>query len=110
MTSVNKNRCLPCEGISAILSSDTVNKMLSKIQGWNLDENKGTYIYRIFQFDNFAQNMAFINVVAWIAEKEGHHPNIEVEFTFCKVKFWTHSIGGLSENDFICAEKINAIF
>jgi 4a-hydroxytetrahydrobiopterin dehydratase len=75
---------------------------------WVVDE-PGKEISRTFKFGNYYQTMAFVNATAWIAHAEDHHPDIEVGYNRCHIRFSTHSIGGLSENDFICSAKIDAL-
>jgi len=75
---------------------------------WRLDADRQV-LTRDFKFDNFHATMAFVNAVAWIAHVEDHHPDLAVGYGHCRVTFSTHSVGGLSENDFICAAKIDAL-
>lgn len=75
---------------------------------WHLDAERQV-LTRDFEFDNFHATMAFVNAVAWIAHVEDHHPDLEVGYGHCRVTYSTHSVGGLSENDFICAAKIDAL-
>ena len=75
---------------------------------WRLDADRQV-LTRDLKFDNFHATMAFVNAVAWIAHVEDHHPDLEVGYGHCRVTFSTHSVGGLSENDFICAAKIDAL-
>ena len=90
------------------LTMDEANQLLRQVQKWSLDENKQT-IQRSFKFKNYFETIAFVNAVAWIAHREDHHPDMEVAYNRCVVQFSTHSVGGLSENDFICAAKIDAL-
>jgi len=76
--------------------------------GWRIAED-GRSIRRAFGFDDFYQTMAFVNAVAWIANAEDHHPDLEVGYNYCRMAFSTHTVGGLSENDFICAAKVDAL-
>jgi 4a-hydroxytetrahydrobiopterin dehydratase len=76
--------------------------------GWHLDADRQV-LTRDFKFDNFHATMAFVNAVASIAHVEDHHPDLEVGYGHCRVTFSTHSVGGLSENDFICAAKVDAL-
>ena len=66
-------------------------------------------IRRLFEFSNFHETMAFVNALAWIAHREDHHPDLEVGYRRCLVRYRTHAIGGLSENDFICAAKVERL-
>ena len=75
---------------------------------WRLSEDQKT-ISRRFGFKNYYQTIAFVNAVAWIANAEDHHPDLEVSYKNCTVNYSTHSLGGLSPNDFICAAKIDAL-
>jgi len=67
-------------------------------------------IERDFGFSNFHQTMAFVNAVAWVAHQQDHHPDMETGYKHCLVRYSTHAVGGLSENDFICAARIEALF
>jgi len=75
---------------------------------WQVDPAGGT-LSRDFRFADYHRTMAFVNAVAWIAHVEDHHPDLEVGYGHCLVTFSTHSVGGLSDNDFICAAKIDAL-
>jgi 4a-hydroxytetrahydrobiopterin dehydratase len=83
-------------------------EMLARLHDWSLDE-AGKEISRSFAFKNYYETMAFVNALAWIAHREDHHPDLQVGYNRVLVRFSTHSIGGLSENDFICAAKIDAL-
>ena len=100
---LSDKKCLPCEGGIAPLSPDAVSSLLSKVVGWKLS---GKRIVQDFSFTNFVEAMAFVNSLAEIAEKEGHHPDFTVHYNQVRVEIWTHAIGGLSENDFILAAQI----
>lgn len=100
--------CKPCEGGVTPLSRQEAEATMSQIEGWSLNE-PGTEITRCFQFRDFYQTMAFINAMAWVANIEDHHPDFSAGYKTCEVSYTTHAIGGLSENDFICAAKINAL-
>lgn len=100
--------CVPCEGGTDPLKRDRAEELLAQIPGWQIDTD-GKKIYRRFEFKGFYKTMAFINAMAWVANQEGHHPDFEAGYNFCLIHFTTHAIDGLSENDFICAAKINAL-
>jgi 4a-hydroxytetrahydrobiopterin dehydratase len=100
---LSSRHCVPCEGGTKPLGSDEIERLLRSLQGWDFN---GHEIFRIFKFKNFYQTMAFVNGVAWIAHRENHHPDLEVKYGSCTVRYSTNAIGGLSENDFICAAKI----
>jgi 4a-hydroxytetrahydrobiopterin dehydratase len=98
--------CKPCEGGTPPLSAEEAANRLSLIPGW---EQADKAISKRFEFKNYCQTMAFVNAVAWIAHSEDHHPDLEVSYRFCRVRYLTHAVGGLSENDFICAAKVEAL-
>ena len=106
--SLTEKKCVPCEGGTAPLERDRIDELLPKIPGWQVDHD-GKVIYRRFEFKGFYKTMAFINAMAWVANQENHHPDFEGGYNFCLVQFTTHAIDGLSENDFICAAKLNAL-
>ena len=108
MTELTTKRCVPCEGGVAPMGADEARNMLDQLNDWELDES-GKEISRSFKFKNYYQTMAFVNALAWIAHREDHHPDLQVGYNRVHVRFSTHSIGGLSENDFICAAKIDAL-
>jgi len=109
MESFLKKHCLPCEGGVAPLSLDQAQQYLKKLpDGWELKE-EGRAIVKHFQFKNYYHTMAFVNAIAWMAHQEDHHPDLEVSYNYCRVRYSTHAINGLSENDFICAAKVSAL-
>lgn len=99
--------CKPCEGGVPPLSLPEVERRLAPFSGWEYAEGG---IVKRFEFKNYHQTMAFVNAVAWIAHSQGHHPDLEVSYRFCRVRYSTHAIGGLSDNDFICAARVEALF
>lgn len=103
---ITQIKCQPCEGGIPSLNKQEVNKYLKLIPKWQVN-SEYTNIIRTFDFKGFYKTMAFVNAVAWIANSEGHHPDLEVSYNKCTVKFTTHAILGLSDNDFICAAKID---
>jgi len=108
MSELTKKTCKPCEGGVTPLSADQAQTMLAQLKGWSLNEHN-TIIQQDFRFKNYYQTMAFVNAMAWVAHQEDHHPDIEVGYNHCLIHYSTHAIGGLSENDFICAAKIDAL-
>jgi 4a-hydroxytetrahydrobiopterin dehydratase len=90
------------------LSKGDVEKLLAQVTGYELTAD-GKRITRAYGFDNFHQTMEFVNALAYVVHKEDHHPDLEVSYKTCRVTYWTHTVGGLSLNDFICAAKINAL-
>ena len=101
-------RCVPCEGGVAPLDAATINTKLQTMEGWKVND-KGE-IFRDFSFKNFYHTMSFTNALAHMANQQGHHPDLELGYNYCKVRYSTHAIGGISENDFICASLANEIF
>lgn len=108
MTDLLTKRCLACEAGIPPLKQEQITKLLSQLKGWELD-NTGKFISRRFEFKGFYKTMAFVNAVAWVANQENHHPDMEVGFNYCVVKYTTHALDALSENDFICAAKVDAL-
>jgi 4a-hydroxytetrahydrobiopterin dehydratase len=106
-TELAKRKCKPCESGTAPLSDGAIAQMLAQLCGWEYRER---VITKTFAFPNYGQTMAFVNAAAWIAHREDHHPELTVGFNKCRVDYYTHAIDGLSENDFICAAKIDALF
>jgi 4a-hydroxytetrahydrobiopterin dehydratase len=99
--------CKACEGKVDALDEAQVKKLLLQIPDW---ERSGKELTRTFHFKNYHETMAFVNATAWISHREDHHPDLEVGYNKCKMRYSTHSVGGLSENDFICAAKIDGLF
>lgn len=108
MSNLTEKKCLACEGGVSALSAAEADQLLMQIEGWQLDEQVKT-IHKNFEFKNFHETMAFVNAIAWMAHRENHHPDLEVGYKHCLVRYTTHAVGGLSENDFICAAKVDAL-
>lgn len=108
MNDLSKKKCIPCEGGMQALSADEAKVLLSQIETWQINEQTKE-IFREYRFKNYYKTIAFVNALAWIAHQENHHPDLEVGYNRCRVRYSTHAIGGLSENDFICAAKINKL-
>lgn len=109
MSDLITQSCEPCEGGVAPLTRDEALALMSELdEDWSLTED-ATEIRRDFHFKGFNRTMGFVNAVAWIANSEAHHPDLEVGWGHCLVRYTTHAIGGLSRNDFICAAKIDAL-
>lgn len=108
MTELHTIRCVACEGGVPPLNTDEINKLLQQVSNWQVSDD-GKFIFRNYSFKGFYKTMAFVNAIAWIANQENHHPDLEVGFNYCNIKYTTHAINGLSKNDFICAAKINKL-
>jgi 4a-hydroxytetrahydrobiopterin dehydratase len=104
---LTKKHCVPCEGGMPPLDPERVPNYLKYTPGWTSPDGKK--ITREFKFKDFKEAMAFVNRVADIAEGEGHHPDISIFYNVVRFEHSTHAIGGLSENDFILAAKINTL-
>lgn len=100
-------QCKPCEGGVPPLSPEETNELMQQLEGWSVANNT---ISKTFEFKNHYQTMAFANAVAWISHRENHHPDMTVGYNKCQVEYTTHAINGLSENDFICAAKVDGLF
>jgi len=100
-------KCKPCEGGVSPLKPPEIAALLGQLDGWQLREG---VITKTYEFKNYYQTMAFVNAAAWVAHREDHHPDMTVGYSKCTVNYSTHAINGLSENDFICAAKLDALF
>lgn len=109
MSQLTEKRCRPCEGGVAALTRAQAEDMMRQLSNeWHLSDD-ARRVRREFKFKDFYRTMSFVNAVAHLANIEDHHPDLEVGYGRCRIEFSTHAIGGLSENDFICAAKIDAI-
>jgi len=90
------------------LSASQIAQFLSEVPDWALEPD-GKRIARTYEFKNFHETMAFVNALAWVAHREDHHPDLEVSYKRRRVVYWTHTVGGVSDNDFICAAHIEAL-
>lgn len=105
---LSKKRCIPCEAGIPPLVPEEVRRLLAKLApGWGLVEAKK--LRKTFKFSDFKSAMSFANTIAQIAETQGHHPDIIISWGKAVVELTTHAIGGLSENDFILAAKIDEV-
>ncbi len=108
MVPLSSKKCIPCEGDMPALEKNTVIKLTRELNAeWQIVDFKK--ISREFKFKNFSATMLFVNKVADLAEAEGHHPDLHIFYNKVVVELWTHAVGGLSENDFILASKIDLI-
>lgn len=102
-------KCVPCEGSEKPFSRAQAEDYLKQISDWELVDEDSLKIRKRFKFGKYMQGMEFINKVAKIAEEEGHHPNMLIGWRQVTINLSTHAIGGLSENDFILAAKIDKL-
>ena len=107
--SLVERKCQPCEGGVPPLEASAAKELLTALDSTWCISADGKWIRREFSFSGFNRTMGFVNAVAWIANTEGHHPDLEVSYSKCVVNYTTHAIDGLSENDFICAAKIDRL-
>ena len=109
MTELADRRCEPCEGGVSPLTRAAADELLLRLDpAWTLDDAAAS-LQREFTFRDFYRTMSFVNAVAHVANIEDHHPDLEIGYSRCRVRYSTHAIGGLSENDFICAAKLDQI-
>ena len=101
-----QRKCEPCSGGTPALGDARAAELLAQLPGW---ERAGGEIAKTFKFKNYYETMAFVNAAAWVSHRADHHPDLEVGYNKCRVRYSTHSVGGLSENDFICAAKLEAL-
>ncbi|MCC7349692.1 MAG: 4a-hydroxytetrahydrobiopterin dehydratase [Phycisphaerales bacterium] len=88
------------------LSELQILEKLKALNGW---ERRRKEIFKVFTFKDFDRTMAFVNAIAWVSQRENHHPDLEVGYNRCVVRYSTHSAGGLTDNDFLCAAKIEKL-
>jgi 4a-hydroxytetrahydrobiopterin dehydratase len=100
--------CIPRRGSEHRLSAARVRELLPEIPGWEVVED-GHALSKTFRFPDYYRTIAFVNALAFIANREDHHPDLGVHYDRCVVRYSTHDVGGLSENDFICAAKTEAL-
>lgn len=104
---LSSKHCEACEGIGESLNPSQIDNLMPQLtEGWQVCDNQKA-IKKSFSFKNFYETMAFVNALAWIANTENHHPDLEVGYNYCNVVYKTHALDGLTHNDFICAAKID---
>jgi 4a-hydroxytetrahydrobiopterin dehydratase len=91
----------------SVLSAAEIKQMLQQVPGWTYRDG---VISKTFSFADYAQTMAFASATAWISHRQDHHPDLHVGYNSCRIDYCTHAVAGISENDFICAAKIDALF
>ena len=105
MNNLAQQHCKPLEGHAAMTTAQ-VETHLTQAPGWALVEGA---IQKRYDFADYHHTIAFVNAVAWVAHVQDHHPDLLVSYNRCTVRFNTHSVGGISINDFICAAKLEAL-
>ena len=110
MENLAKKRCAPCEVGVSPLEDQKIKQLILQVNSWELKEESGhKQIVKDFKFKNFIEAMSFVNKVADVAQREGHHPNITIKYNRVKITNYTHAIKGLHDNDFILAAKIDEL-
>jgi 4a-hydroxytetrahydrobiopterin dehydratase len=104
---LTNKQCKPCEGGTPPLSQPEIDKLMQQLDNWKQYDH---LISKTYHFKNYYETIAFVNAVAWVSHREDHHPDLKVTYNSCQVEYTTHAIHGLSENDFICAAKVDALF
>jgi 4a-hydroxytetrahydrobiopterin dehydratase len=109
LTGLSERKCAPCEGGVAPLSAAEARVYGEQLhKDWEIAEDSKS-LKRSLKFKDFYRTMSFVNALAHVANTEDHHPDLEIGYGYCRVTFSTHSIGGLSVNDFICAAKLDRL-
>ena len=102
-----QQECKPMTSGETSLDSQSISDLINELNNtWQYNQEKNT-ISQKFKFKNYYETMAFVNAAAWIAHQQDHHPDMEISYNQCQISFTTHSVSGLSLNDFICAARIN---
>ena len=111
MNELTRLKCLPLEGQPA-MTAQQIAAHLARLPGWTLAGNAAAAdaaIEKTYTFADYHRTLAFVNALAWVAHREDHHPELRVSYSRCVVRFNTHSVGGISINDFICAAMVDAL-
>lgn len=108
MSDLAMRNCRPCEGGATPMPAAEARDLLAGLGGWTM-AGDGTAIRRRFTFKGFAKAVEMANLAAWLGNRQGHHPDVGFGWGYCEVVFTTHEAGGLTENDFICAARLNAL-
>jgi 4a-hydroxytetrahydrobiopterin dehydratase len=107
MSELISRSCIPCRGEVLPLKGEQLKPLAEQIIGWSVVEEH--HLTKIFKFPDFAGALQFVNQVGEIAEREDHHPDVHLAWGKVQIDIWTHSVEGLTENDFILAAKIDTI-
>jgi 4a-hydroxytetrahydrobiopterin dehydratase len=104
-----EKRCIPCEGGVPALDRAAADALRSQLHPrWKISDD-AKQLQAEFGFRNYFRVLAFVNAAAYVAIQEDHHPDIDLGYNRCTIRWWTHAVNGLSENDFICAAKIDQL-
>jgi len=104
---IARKTCKPCKSGTRPLAQTKIDGFLKQLPGW---QQYDRLISKTYQFKNYFQTIAFVNAVAWLSHSQDHHPDLGVTYNQCRVEYTTHAISGLSENDFICAARVEQLF
>lgn len=99
--------CKPCHAGMPPLAQSEIDSLMRQLKGWQRYDH---LISKAYRFKDYYQTIAFVNAIAWMSHREDHHPELTVTYNGCHVEYTTHAIHGLSQNDFICAAKVDALF
>jgi 4a-hydroxytetrahydrobiopterin dehydratase len=108
LTELAAQHCKPLKGIEHLIAPVQLDELLRALPGWSVTVD-GKEITKDFRFPDFHRTMGFVNALAFMANREDHHPDLEIGYGHCRVRWSTHDVGGLSLNDFICAAKVEAL-
>lgn len=109
MEPLNQKKCEACEGIGHALGKNQIATLMPQLhEGWKVKSHPDA-LYKRFEFKNFYHCMGFVNALAYIANRENHHPDLSIGYNYCEVTWTTHALKGLSMNDFICASKTDSL-
>lgn len=109
MSQLAQKRCVPCEGKTPPLAAEVAAELMKELRSeWKIVD-EGRKLTATFQFKNYYHTTAFVNAAIYVAHREDHHPDISFGYKTCDFVWWTHTANGLTENDFICAAKIDAL-
>jgi len=109
-TPLAERHCVACEPGTPTLPKEDIDRLLQELPGWSVTQAEGhLQLTRTFKFKGFMPGVAFVDRIAPIAEAEAHHPDLLLTYGAVKVNLWTHAAGGLTENDFVLAAKIDRV-
>jgi 4a-hydroxytetrahydrobiopterin dehydratase len=108
--SLADRHCVPCKGGTPALDRERIDALLPQLDGWSVREASGHLeLFKDLKFRNFVEAVDFVNQLTPVAESEGHHPDLEVSWGRVGVRLWTHVAGGLTDNDFVMAAKLDRL-
>jgi len=109
MSTLAEKKCAPCEGGVPALDRNAAQVLMQQLEPrWKLADDTRR-LKAEFSFRNYSRTLAFVNAAAYVAVQEDHHPDISFGYDYCTISWWTHAVDGLSENDFICAARVDRL-